>query len=201
MGVAPQQSSESDLPSASSGRERKTSRVPSAPPAARSSPPQHVLPSNLNTAIKQLDDQELDRLFSAVLAERKRRGKRFPNFDERTLLLSHLIWRPLRLLSFRIAAFREPIHEIRGSRIRIVFFNHRNAGSGIRGNFINRNSVPQFLRNVKMAQTIDSVFLIIRIKLGVGSLQQVVEPFSKISEYSSCPIAPNEIIRLAKVVS
>jgi DNA-binding NarL/FixJ family response regulator len=44
----------------------------------------HVLPSNLDTAIKHLDDQELDRLFSAVVAEQKRRGKRLPNFDERT---------------------------------------------------------------------------------------------------------------------
>jgi hypothetical protein len=44
----------------------------------------HVLPSNLDTAIKQLDDEELDRLFSAVVAEQKRRGKGPPNFDERT---------------------------------------------------------------------------------------------------------------------
>jgi DNA-binding NarL/FixJ family response regulator len=44
----------------------------------------HVLPGNLDTAIKQLDDEELDRLFSAVVAEQKRRGKRPPNFHERT---------------------------------------------------------------------------------------------------------------------
>jgi DNA-binding NarL/FixJ family response regulator len=44
----------------------------------------HVLLGNLDTAIKQLDDEELDRLFSAVVAEQKRRGKRLPNFDERT---------------------------------------------------------------------------------------------------------------------
>ena len=44
----------------------------------------HVLPGNLDTAIKQLDNEQLDRLFSAVVAEQKRRGKRLPNFDERT---------------------------------------------------------------------------------------------------------------------
>jgi hypothetical protein len=44
----------------------------------------HVLPSNLDAAIKQLGDEELDRLFSAVVAEQKRRGKRLSNFDERT---------------------------------------------------------------------------------------------------------------------
>jgi hypothetical protein len=42
----------------------------------------HVLPSNLDTAIKQLEDEELDRLFSAVLAEQQRRGKRLPNSAE-----------------------------------------------------------------------------------------------------------------------
>jgi DNA-binding NarL/FixJ family response regulator len=42
------------------------------------------LPSNLDAAIKRLDDEELDRLFSAVVAEQKRRGKRLPNFAERT---------------------------------------------------------------------------------------------------------------------
>ena len=36
-------------------------------------PSRHVLPTNLDAAIKQLDDQELDRLASAVLEERARR--------------------------------------------------------------------------------------------------------------------------------
>ena len=36
----------------------------------------HVLPKDLPTAIKQLDDQELDRLRAAVLAEQKRRGRK-----------------------------------------------------------------------------------------------------------------------------
>jgi hypothetical protein len=34
----------------------------------------HVLPSDLPTAIKQLEDQELDQLFAAVVAERLQRG-------------------------------------------------------------------------------------------------------------------------------
>ena len=36
--------------------------------------PRHVLPRDLPSAIKHLDDQELDRLFAAALAEQKRRG-------------------------------------------------------------------------------------------------------------------------------
>jgi hypothetical protein len=37
-------------------------------------PRRHVLPKDLPAAIKQLDDQELDRLLTATLAEQKRRG-------------------------------------------------------------------------------------------------------------------------------
>jgi hypothetical protein len=36
----------------------------------------HVLPKDLPSAIKQLNDQELDRLQAAVLAEQKRRGRK-----------------------------------------------------------------------------------------------------------------------------
>jgi hypothetical protein len=39
----------------------------------------HVLPKSLDAAIKQLDDQELDRLVSATLEERARRRKLFNN--------------------------------------------------------------------------------------------------------------------------
>jgi hypothetical protein len=46
--------------------------------AAAASPRRHVLPKDLPGAIKQLDDQELDRLFAAVLAEQKRRDRRLP---------------------------------------------------------------------------------------------------------------------------
>jgi len=48
---------------------------PSMPPATTTSPP-HVLPTDLTNAIKQLEDQELDRLLSAALAEQRRRGRK-----------------------------------------------------------------------------------------------------------------------------
>jgi predicted DNA binding protein len=40
------------------------------------------LPADLPKAIKQLDDQELDRLLAAVLAEQKRRGRKPAASDE-----------------------------------------------------------------------------------------------------------------------
>jgi hypothetical protein len=52
----------------------------SAPPpssdAAAPSLRRHVLPKDLPAAIKQLDDQELDRLLAAAVAEQKRRGRK-----------------------------------------------------------------------------------------------------------------------------
>jgi hypothetical protein len=39
-------------------------------------------PNDLPNAIKQLKDQELDLLLSAVLAEKKRRGKRYSDSNE-----------------------------------------------------------------------------------------------------------------------
>jgi hypothetical protein len=45
-------------------------------PTARTLLPRHALPSNLPSTIKHLDDQELDRLFAAVLAELERRGRK-----------------------------------------------------------------------------------------------------------------------------
>jgi hypothetical protein len=44
--------------------------------AAAASSRRHVLPKDLPAAIKQLDDQELDRLLAAAVAEQKRRGRR-----------------------------------------------------------------------------------------------------------------------------
>jgi hypothetical protein len=55
--------------------------LPNPPPPSQlnadgaASPRRHVLPKDLPTAIKQLDDQELDRLLAAVLVEQKRRGR------------------------------------------------------------------------------------------------------------------------------
>lgn len=39
-------------------------------------PSRHVLPADLPNAVRQLNDNELDRLLSAVTAEQKRRGKK-----------------------------------------------------------------------------------------------------------------------------
>jgi predicted DNA-binding protein (UPF0251 family) len=49
--------------------------IPTANSEATSSP-RHVLPNDLPTAIKQLNDQELDQLQAAVTAEQERRGKK-----------------------------------------------------------------------------------------------------------------------------
>ena len=49
------------------------------------SPPSYALPSNLPSALKHLDDDQLDRLLSAVLAERQERGgKNSPMSNETT---------------------------------------------------------------------------------------------------------------------
>jgi hypothetical protein len=76
-----------DLFSLASTREHPSATLPSpassAPVTSRApaSPP-HALPADLPNAIKQLDDQEFDRLVSAVVAEQKRRGKKLPVSDE-----------------------------------------------------------------------------------------------------------------------
>jgi hypothetical protein len=44
--------------------------------AASASLRRHVLPKDLPAAIKQLDDQELDRLLAAAVAEQRRRGRK-----------------------------------------------------------------------------------------------------------------------------
>src|SRR4051812_25818737 len=65
-----------------SGREPSASSPPSYPPTnnaiATAATPRHVLPKDLPGAIKQLHDQELDRLLAAALAEQKRRGRKPP---------------------------------------------------------------------------------------------------------------------------
>jgi hypothetical protein len=45
-----------------------------APAASRS----YALPTNLPSALRHLDDGQLDRLVAAVIAEQKRRGKKLP---------------------------------------------------------------------------------------------------------------------------
>jgi hypothetical protein len=58
-------------------------RAPNPPPSLRATADaptasfrRHVLPKDLPAAIKQLDDQELDRLLAAAVAEQKRRGRK-----------------------------------------------------------------------------------------------------------------------------
>ena len=69
---------------------RETSSASKSPPpskntiaaeaAVRSRP--YILPKDLPKAIRQLQNQDLDRLLSAVLAEQKRRGGKVPEPDE-----------------------------------------------------------------------------------------------------------------------
>jgi hypothetical protein len=76
-------SSTPDLLSSASPRERSSlseNPTSSSPEITRPSP-RHILPADLPKAIKQLDDQELDRLLAAVLAEQKRRGRKLPVSD------------------------------------------------------------------------------------------------------------------------
>ena len=51
-----------------------------SPPASNAAPadflPRHVLPKDLPSAIKRLQDRELDLLLAAVLAEQERRGRK-----------------------------------------------------------------------------------------------------------------------------
>jgi hypothetical protein len=78
-----------DLFSASSERNPSSSSVQPPPSSHRdgatavSSSVRHVLPSDLPTAIKQLDDEEPERVHSAVVAEQQRRGKSSPTLDNR----------------------------------------------------------------------------------------------------------------------
>ena len=54
-----------------------SSQVPNATTATSS--PRHILPSDLTNAIRRLEDGDLDRLLSAILAEQRRRGKNIPS--------------------------------------------------------------------------------------------------------------------------
>ena len=80
MGIVPNRSSVPDL-SSSSGRDSSPSSPSesSSPAISRETEtalsPRHVLPRDLDAAIRHLDDEELDRLVSAALEERSRRKK------------------------------------------------------------------------------------------------------------------------------
>src|ERR1035437_344949 len=70
-----------DTPSPSAS-EPKSSPLHTDEPTAPSSP-SYALPTNLPSALRHLDDDQLDRLLAAVLAERQARGgKKVPVSDE-----------------------------------------------------------------------------------------------------------------------
>ena len=81
MGKTRAQPSTLDLFSTASGRE-PSSPLPLGSTATAAPVRRHVLPNDLTNAIKHLEDKELDQLFSAVLAEQKRRGKNRPDTDK-----------------------------------------------------------------------------------------------------------------------
>ena len=81
MGSTRVRSSTLDLFARPSVRELSSPLLPSSA-AATVLIPRHVLPNDLPNAIKQLKDEELDLLLSAVLAEKKRRGKKQSDSNE-----------------------------------------------------------------------------------------------------------------------
>jgi DNA invertase Pin-like site-specific DNA recombinase len=64
----------SDTPSPLAS-DQKTSSLRTDEPAATASP-SYALPINLPSALRHLDDNQLDRLLAAVLAERQTRGRK-----------------------------------------------------------------------------------------------------------------------------
>jgi hypothetical protein len=71
--------SSASLREARSPRAKPSQKAPSNTefPTATSSP-RYLLPKDLSIGIRQLTDQEFDRLLAAVLTEQKRRGKKRP---------------------------------------------------------------------------------------------------------------------------
>ena len=66
----------------SMGRDHTTSDLFSMASSGRSSPGQerpHLLPKDLPNALKHLNDEELDRLLTAAVAEAKRRDRSLPS--------------------------------------------------------------------------------------------------------------------------
>ena len=72
---------EQQSPDTSSASEAKSSPLRTDETAAASSQ-SYALPKDLPSAIRYLDDDQLDRLLAAVLAERRRRGKKVPVSDK-----------------------------------------------------------------------------------------------------------------------
>jgi len=88
--ILPQNDKNAMIGRMGSGRTRSTTpdlfstasaRVPSPSVNSPSSTPSYALPKNLPGAIRYLDDDQLDRLLAAALAEQRRRGKKVPVSD------------------------------------------------------------------------------------------------------------------------
>jgi hypothetical protein len=62
----------------------KSLLTPSVPNSTADMITRHVLPNDLPSAIKQLNDQELEQLLVSVTAEQQRRGKK-PTASEKTI--------------------------------------------------------------------------------------------------------------------
>ena len=83
MGSSRTRSTTPDLFSTASAKEPAPSSV-NLPPSviadggSIAAPPSYSLPTNLPSALRHLDDNQLDRLLAAVLAEQQRRGRKLP---------------------------------------------------------------------------------------------------------------------------
>jgi hypothetical protein len=122
MSTPPSESEPNVLPSL--GREVPSSLLSESSSTATSreaetaSPSRYILPKNLNAAIRQLDDQELDRLVAAALEERARRKKRSGPEESRVKLLAEADAVPLPLgkLNAVKAAFKAGVTPARIAR-------------------------------------------------------------------------------------
>jgi hypothetical protein len=90
--------------SSSSASEAKSSSLRTDETTTASSQ-SSALPKNLLSAIRYLDDDQLDRLLAAVLAEQRRRGKKVPLSDKSPCKPLVKVVAPLKLNAIR-AAFK-----------------------------------------------------------------------------------------------
>ena len=87
MGSSRTRSTTPDLFSTASARTPLSPSVNSPPSVvadggATSSSPSYALPTNLPSALRYLDDDQLERLLAAVIGELTQRGKKLPKSDE-----------------------------------------------------------------------------------------------------------------------
>jgi len=82
MGEVRNRSSTSDLFVPGTAPVSPSAKVSSSSSPINDADPHIALPRNLPTSLKHIEDDELDRLLAAVLAEQKRRGRKLPVLDE-----------------------------------------------------------------------------------------------------------------------